>query len=53
MTPAGWSRSRATVASRRSGRFVAAIGASGCTHAEATRTESLPDWLGRVKIVLT
>ena len=26
--------------------FVAAMGASGCAYAEATRTESLPDWLG-------
>jgi transposase len=26
--------------------FVAAMGASGCAYAEATRSESLPDWLG-------
>ena len=26
--------------------FVTAMGASGCAYAEATRTESLPDWLG-------
>ncbi len=25
--------------------FVSAMGASGCAHAEATRSESLPDWL--------
>jgi transposase len=26
--------------------FVSAMGASGCAYAEATRSESLPDWLG-------
>jgi transposase len=26
--------------------FVSALGASGCAYAEATRSESLPDWLG-------
>jgi transposase len=26
--------------------FVTAMGASGCAYAEATRSESLPDWLG-------
>jgi transposase len=26
--------------------FVGALGASGCAYAEATRSESLPDWLG-------
>ncbi len=26
--------------------FVSAMGASGCAYAEATRTQSLPDWLG-------
>lgn len=26
--------------------FVGAMGASGCAYAEATRSESLPDWLG-------
>lgn len=26
--------------------FVGALGASGYAYAEATRTESLPDWLG-------
>ncbi len=26
--------------------FIAVLGASACTYAEATRTQSLPDWLG-------
>jgi len=26
--------------------FISALGASGCAYAEATRSESLPDWLG-------
>jgi transposase len=26
--------------------FVAALGASSCTYAEATRTQTLPDWIG-------